>query len=281
LANIRISQYTSIGRPLGFRAAIDRAVLLVSLASAVSGAALAWSSGDAPAQALWQAMVWLLVVFGSWALAREFNPDDPPAAFIGMAAGLVTAFGVASPGILLAFTTLALMRIVNRSSGLAARKSDSIGVTVLAIVVMYTTRSPFFGVVAALAFILDGSLREPLRHQWLFALVCAGATIVYMVDHDVGLAWFRVPGTLLEWLSLLFVLILALNALLLREVRSRGDFTGRELDLARVRGAIAVGLAAVLQGLNRPAQVAIVVAAIAGISMGMALRKGFRVRVPG
>jgi hypothetical protein len=251
-------------------------VLLLLPAAALLGAAAAWLAGSGSLQALQQAVIYALVLFGSWALARELNPDDNPAAFLSLACGMLVVLLVASPGVLIVFVTLGLVRIVNRSTGLAARKTDSIVLTLLSIIVIYATESPLFGAVAALAFVLDGSLQEPLRRQWLFGLVCLGATIVYMVDHDIGPGMLRAPDTLVEWLSLLFLLIFALNILLTRTVNSRGDINGRPLELKRVRGGMAVGLFAGLQGIQTIAGVAVIIAVIAGICIGMAFRKGFR-----
>jgi hypothetical protein len=245
------------------------------------GAAMAWADGQSGVQLLQQAVEFLLIVFGSWALSRELDPDDHTAAFISMAAAVLAALVVDAPGILIVFTTLGLVRIVNRSTGLVPRMADSILVMVLSLFVIYMTESPFFGIVAALAFILDGSLREPLRHQWVFGLVCLGGTVVYMVDHNVGFDHLSPPDSLFEWLALLFLLIFALNTLLLKKVHSKGDMGGKRLDLGRVRGGMAVGLFAALQGLVHPDDIVIIVATIAGICIGMAFRKGFKAPVAG
>jgi len=141
---------------------------------------------------------------------------------------------------------------------------------------IYGTQSPYFGAVAAIAFALDGVLKEPLRHQWIFALICFGGSVVYMVDHDIGLVHMSVPDSLFEWLAVLFLLIFALNTLLLKKVHAKGDVNGRKLDIKRVRGGMAVGLFAALQGVDRPDSVVIIVATIAGICIGMAFRKGFK-----
>ena len=279
MAYHKIYKYTSIGRPLEPDFPTNKAVLILMPAGAVIGAVSSWMGGGAAIDVLQQAMIFLLVVFGSWALARELDPDDHLAAFIAMAAAVLAALAVDGPGLLIVFATLGLVRIVNRSTGLVARKSDSIICVLLVLLVMYSTGSPFYGVVAALAFFLDGSLKEPLRHQWIFGLVCLGGTVVYMVDHDIGLGPVSAPDTLFEWLALLFLLIFALNTLLLKKVFSKGDANGKVLDLNRVRGAMAVGLFAALQGIMRPAGVVIIVAVIAGICIGMAFRKGFKAPV--
>jgi hypothetical protein len=281
LAYHKIYKYTSIGRPLEPEYRSNKAVLILMPLGAALGAVTAWMDGQTALEVLQQAIFFLLVVFGSWALARELDPDDHTAAFISMAAGVFAALLVDAPGLLIVFVTLPLVRIVNRSTGLAARMSDSVIVMLLVFLVIYATESPFFGLVAALAFILDGSLKEPLRHQWVFGLICLGATIVYMVDHDIGVTHLSAPDSLFEWLALLFLLIFALNTLLLKKVHSKGDSSGKTLDLSRVRGGMAVGLFAALQGIMRPDDVVIIVATIAGICVGMAFRKGFKAPASG
>lgn len=276
MANHRIYQFTSVGRPLDPAFPTNRAVLILMPMSAVLGAVLSWIQSGDPWQALQQALVYALLIFLAWALAREFAPDDNPAAFISLSGGLVAALASSSPGLMTAFVTLGLVRIVNRTTGLAARRTDSIALMALSIVTIYATASPLFGGVAALAFILDGSLREPLRQQWLYGLICLGASVVYMVDHGIGPTHLSVPDSLFEWLALLFMLIFALNIILTRTVRSKADTGGRALEVNRVRAGMAIGLLAALQGIHEPAEVAVIVAAIAGICIGMAFRKGFR-----
>lgn len=276
MAYHRIYKYSSIGRPLDPKFRTNQVVLALMPAGAGLGAVTAWLGGQSGEQVLLQAIHFFLIVYCSWALARELDPDDHVAAFISLAIALFAALTVASPGILIVFATLGLVRIVNRSTGLAARQLDSVIVMLLAIAVIYSAQSPYFGLVAALAFILDGSLKEPLRRQWIYALVCFGGTIVYLVDHDVGLINLAVPDSLFGWLALLFLLIFALNTLLLKEVHSRSDVNGATLDLSRVRGGMVVGLMAALQGIGRPEGVVIIVTVIAGIGIGMAFRKGFK-----
>ncbi len=277
----RIYKYTSIGRPLETKNPTNKAVLLLMPLAALLGAVTAWMGGSAGGQVLQAAISFTLIAFGSWALARELFPDDNPAAFISMALAVLAALSFESPGILIVFATLGLVRIVNRSTGMTAKMTDSVIVMLLAFWVIYSTQSPFFGAVAALAFLFDGSLKEPLRQQWVFALICFGGMIVYMVDHDVGLAYFLAPDSLLEWLSLAVLLVLALNMFLLKKVRSGADLNGRPLDIGRVKGGMAIGLFAAFQGLAALQGVILLVATIAGIAIGMAFRKAFRAPASG
>lgn len=271
-----IYRYSSIARPLDFSYPSNRAVLLLLPLAAVVGAVLGWLHAGAVPAALQQALVVALSAFAAWALARELDPDHNASAFIAMALGFTAALWVESPGILIVFVTLGLARMVNRSTGLAARSSDSVMLLLLSILVIYVDQSPFFGLVAALAFFLDGSLKEPLRRQVIFGLIAAGATVVYLVDHDLGLGALALPKSLYGWLALLFLLIFALNTLLLKSVESKGDCGDQPLDAARVRGGMAVGLLAALQGVRSPDDAVLIVAVITGIGVGMAFRRSFR-----
>jgi hypothetical protein len=277
MAYHRINRYTSIGRPLDREKVAGKALLFLMPLGAVLGAALAWRQGAQPVQVLYQAVYLLLSVYGSWALARELDPDDPVVAFLSLAAGLIAALAAAPSALLVLLTALGLVRIVNRSSGLVARKTDSLVLMALSVLVIYQTDSPLFGVVAALAFILDGSLREPLRRQWAFALVCLGGTVVYTVDHGAVLWQVSAPDTLFGWMTWLFLLIFTLNMLLLKSVRSKDDSLGKEMNLGRVKGGMSIGILTAVQGMSQPENVVLVVAVIAGICFGMAFRKGFKV----
>lgn len=281
MAYHRIYRYTSIGRPLKPDLPAHKAVLVMLPLGALLGAVYAWMDGQAASQVLRQALYFFLIVYGAWALSRELDPDDPTVAFISLVAGVLAALAVDSPGILIVFATLGLVRMVNRSSGRVARLSDSAILLILALLVIYATESPLYGVVAGMAFFLDGVLKEPLRRQWVFGMICIGGTVVYMVDHDTGFSQVTVPDSLFGWLAVLFLLIFALNTLLLKSVQSKGDSNGKVLDAGRVRGGMAIGLLAALQGVSRLDQVVIIVAVIAGICFGMAFKKRFQAPATG
>ncbi|MEJ2402082.1 MAG: hypothetical protein P8Y52_11915 [Xanthomonadales bacterium] len=279
MVSYRIYQYTSIARPPDPSEPAMRVIGYLLPVVAVLGAVLAWQDGQDLAGVLREAVLFALALYGSWALARELDPDDTPTAFLGAGAALLAMLLADAPGILIVYVTLGLVRTVNRSSGLPARHTDAILLAALAIWLMYAMDSPLYGLVAGLAFALDGSLREPLRRQWLFALICLGAIVVYTVDHGFGLAQIGVPDSLFEWLGLLFVVIFALDAALLKRVRACADVKSRPLDVNRVRGGMTVGFLAALQGLTEPDHVVLIIAVLAGLCVGIALRKGFRAPV--
>jgi hypothetical protein len=277
MANHRIYRYTSLARPPNPAGRAGKVVLYLLPVAALLGAVMGWLRMASFGGVALYAAVFTLVLYGAWALARELDPDDSPVSFISMALGLLAALLVQDPGVFVVYVTIALVRLVNRSSGLEPRHSDSFLLMLASIGVIYHSASPLFGLVAGLAFALDGSLKNARPSQWVYGLVCMGATIVYMVDHDIGLAALQVPDSLFEWIALLFILIFALDTLLMKRVRTRGDVNGLRLDIARVRSGMAVGALAALQGITRPGEVVVIVATIAGLCIGIAFRKGFKV----
>lgn len=269
-------KFSSVGRALDPALTSNKAVLFLSPVAAVFGMVSAFYQGADFLTALQAAGVFALSVFGTWALARELLPDDQAGAFVSMAMGFLAAMAFSRPGLLVLFTTLLLVRVVNRSTGLAPRTSDSVVITGLVIWAVYSTHNPWFGAVGALAFFLDGVLIQPVKKQWLFALVCLGTMVVYMVDHEVSW-WHMVSAhSLLEWLALLALFVFALNLILLKKVHSRGDADQNKLNLERVKAGMGIGILATLQGLAHMSEVILLVATIGGLCIGIAFRRAFR-----
>ncbi len=226
-------------------------------------------------------VVAFLVVFACWALGRELAPDDNPAAFVGTALAFVGLWWWPSPSLLVLFTALALSRIVNRSTGLTARPSDSVIVTALVIWTMVSLQSPLAGVVAALAFSLDARLAEPNRRQWSFAAACLTAVVlqVWLTGSDnLEVTFLPEPQYVVAAVTLLAFLVLSLS---LRSVSSKGDIGGLVLKASRVRGGmLVVWLLALQTGLQAPGAIEAVMpvlAAMAGaVLAGLASRVSIR-----
>jgi len=272
----RIYRFSHLFRMLDPAWPSNLAVLIVAPLAAVSVLGWAWMSRHSPSASLTAGVVAALAVFGTWALAREVLPDDHVAPFVSLALGFLAALSFLTPGLFLLFATLGLVRIVNRSTGLMPRTSDSVVVTLLVIASIYATARPWFGLVAALAFFLDGVLKKPVKKQWLFALVCLGATVVYFVDHD--LTWWQMVrlDSLLKWLAMLAMLLLTFNMLTLKKVHARGDVGNARLNVERVKAGMVVGILATLQGLDAKSESILLISTIAGLGLGITFRRAFR-----
>ena len=276
----KIYTFTSIGRPVEWKSPIDRAMILLLAPAAMVGLAAALWQGVPFTDSLLKVVVTTLAAFGGWALGRELDPDDHAAAFVALVLSvLMVALGKPDAGyfhLLILFVTLGLVRQVNRSTGLEARISDSFLLLGLTLWVIYGTGNPLFGLVAGLSFAFDGTLGRPLRRQLLFALLSFGATVVYMVDHDLGSEVYEIPHTLTQWLAALAVVVFSLNILLVRRVTSLSDVSRRAMDTERVRGGMAVAVLGVAQGLPDVHEISLLAAAIAGVCLSWAFRRSFK-----
>lgn len=276
----KIYTFSSIGRPVDWKVATNRAMVLSLAPVALAGAAVAAWQDLPPLEALVFTLAAALAAFGGWALGRELDPDDQAAAFVALVISALVVLFVGPAGgnyhLLVLFTVLGLVRQVNRTTGLKARLGDSLVLLALTLWVIYGTANPLFGLAAGFSFILDGSLDRPLRRQLVFALLSLGAIVVYMVDHDIGREVFGTPHTLAQWLAALAAVVFALNILSMRTVNSVADVSRRPLDPARIRGGMSVAVVAVAQGLPQMREVSLLAAAIAGVCLTWAFRRSFR-----
>jgi hypothetical protein len=277
----RIYRYSSIARPLDPAWPTNKAVMILMPVALAAGIGWSLFMSQGVQGAMINGVVFALAVFGSWALGRELLPDDHAAAFVGMAMAFLACLSFYAPGLITLFTTLGLVRMVNRSTGLMARTSDSVVLTLLVIWTIYATQSPWFGAVAALAFVMDASMKGPQRKQLLFAALCIGTMVVYIVDYDVSWLSLQPPNSLLQWLAIATSLLLGLNLLLMKKVHSRGDVGDRRLSPDRVKAGMVIALLACLQGLADMPQVILLLATIAGLCLGMAFRRSFRTTAKG
>ncbi len=275
MASRGLYRITAIGRPIDPAYPTNRAVLVLLPVGALAAGAFAAVKDATAGEIVWAGLHGALAAFGTWALARELAPDHDRAAFVSMGLGLAIALLLNQPGLLLLFNTLFLVRIVNRSTGLAAKLSDSILVAALTAWSVYAVPSPLMGLAGAVAFGFDAVLRDPVKHQWIFAACCLAATAfaVYL-----GGSTAHVPAmtTTTSLILLLIVLSYLFTIALTREIASPGDVTGH-LSPARVRAGMLVGVLVPLQALFNPdafSSAGLIWATVAGVSL-IGLRKLF------
>jgi hypothetical protein len=182
------------------------------------------------------------------------------------------ALPLIGPGsILVLFTTMLLLRIVNRSTGLAARVTDSAAVTVLVLLTVHFTQNPVLAAIAALAFALDALLSTPLRRQWVFVGLCLGGTVLWQLTLGSAMQprWRLDTG-----LGLLLATITAVylaTLLRTRVMRACGDVTTEPLSATRVRTGMLICLLVAAQGVVATqtglAATAVLWASMAGVAL--------------
>ncbi len=221
----------------------------------------------------------VLAGFGSWALGRELAPDDQAAAFVAMFLAVIMMLfagpEASSYGLLVLFMTLGLARQVNRTTGLEARVSDSLLLTILLALGIYSTANPLIGIAGFVSFALDGYLSKPLRRQWMFAFISIVVMVVYMVDHESATQIYTLPESLGQWVAALIALVFALSLALGTGINSLGDVGRKKLDAARVRAGMLVALVVIMTGIPDIMQVGLVTATAAGVCLSSAVRRSF------
>lgn len=215
---MRLADLTSVGR------AIDPAyptnLALIVLVSAVGVATGIWQNS-----AIWGLRAGIAVFFG-WALTRELDPEREMAAFVSAFLVILMLLLVGLPDGPM-FWLLLAMRVVNRTTGLAATWLDSLLLLALAL------GSPWLLLLTAVFFTTDGWLSPPHHRQYLFAAISVAAAVHSMESAAVDAGF--VPET-----AAVALILSAIGGPLVfacREVRARGDATEETLRPLRVQAA--------------------------------------------
>ncbi|MHC1714825.1 MAG: hypothetical protein AB9858_08105 [Acidaminococcaceae bacterium] len=168
-----MDRFTHLGRPVDPAYPTNVAIAVLSVATLISVSLwrLLYLHSEFIA-ALTQGGQLAGVVFLTWALGRELDPDANIVAFLAITPAVVLAVLVGTPNFSLVFLALLLLRVVNRSLGVPAKPTDSLLVLLLASWLAWSG-AWYVLMCAAVAFILDSVLVNPLpRHRW-FGLVSA------------------------------------------------------------------------------------------------------------
>jgi len=266
---MRIERLSSITRSIDLNYPTNRIIVEITLLFLLGTAGFQLILGKAISSALYSGLIAGASVFLAWAFARELDPDNELSAFFAAFLGCAGFVFFPSPFLLALFLEILLIRIVNRSTGLPSKTSDSIAVLLLSGWIS-SQGNWIFGLFTALAFFLDSFLPEPNRQNRIFGVI---AFIVSL------LAFIRTPGkesVLLDVEVGLFILAAVLlfipHVLSSRKIKSRGDLTGIPLDSLRTQAAqltamLSAGLSAVLGGVAGAESLMPLWGAILGISL--------------
>ena len=266
---MRIKRLSSITRSIDLNYPTNRIIVEITLLFLLGTAGFQLILGKAISSALYSGLIAGASVFLAWAFARELDPDNELSAFFAAFLGCAGFLFFPSPFLLALFLEILLIRIVNRSTGLPSKTSDSIAVLLLSGWIS-SQGNWIFGLFTALAFFLDSFLPEPNRQNRIFGVI---AFIVSLI------AFIRTPGKesiLLNAELGLFILAAVLlfipQVLSSRKIKSRGDLTGIPLDSLRMQAAqltamLSAGLSAVLGGVAGAESLMPLWGAILGISL--------------
>ena len=235
-----ISKITAIARPIDSNYPTNRAIALLALAVIVGGTVLRLIAGANFMQSISWGVAAGLAVFLAWALARELDPDHALSAFVAAGLALIGLFFFDLPGLTVLFWMIILLRIVNRTAGLPATILDSL--LVLGIGSWLTLQGNWvYGLMTALAFLLDSQLSPPHRRHLLFAAIALLVTVMlFFFDGSMPRVGESSPAIVLAVLvmSALFVPVIIVS----RKLKTVGDQTNEPLDPRRVQAAQGIAL---------------------------------------
>lgn len=260
-----MERFTHLGRPVGLAYPTNVAIAVLSVATliAVSLWQLLYLHSGFMA-ALLQGGQLAGVVFLTWALGREVDPDANTVAFLAIAPAVVLVVLVGAPDFSLLFLALLLLRVVNRSLGLPAKRGDSL--LVLALASWLACSGAWYGLMcAAVAFLLDSVLVNPLpRHRWFGLAAAVGAVWSQSRFLGVSQSW---PGFVTGMVAAGGIGLLLLM-LFTPSPRSVGDLLAvpvnwKRLQAARIVGFILALFAVLSQGMQGLAELSLLLTVLA------------------
>jgi hypothetical protein len=225
---------SSLGRTLDPRYPTNRAVIILVPTIAAIGVLVALIEGDSVVAALILGVRIGLASFVSWALTREIDPDHSGSAFLSMAIGTLAACLLPGVNLLLTFWVMALLRILNRTSGAAARWLDTLVISAFSIWLAWTF-DWLTGLIAGFVMFLDGCMDDPLpRHRYIGAGLAAASLVGFLIgvlgatphSFSLDLLWGLIPALLLV------PLLIRSNQIL-----SVADVSGKALNAKRIQAA--------------------------------------------
>jgi hypothetical protein len=237
---MRIRDITALGRPIDPRYPTNLAIAVLSVVVAIAGAIWRLISGAALLESAQWGIGAGFVLFLTWALGRELDPDHDLSAFVGAGLAIIALLLFDMPSLLLILWLLLLLRLVNRTVGLPAKPLDSLAILGLG---AWLTWQGYWvvGLMTAAAFLLDGLLSPPLRYH----LVAAGLALVTTVLLSIfrgNMAMVSGPTTPVVVSSVviagLFLVVIATS----RELHAVADATGKPLNRRRVQAAQVLAL---------------------------------------
>jgi hypothetical protein len=174
----------------------------------------------------------------AWVLAREIDPDNDYSAFIALALATLGAF-IATPNIWALAGGVILLRIVNHIVGYSAKLFDGAVAIGIGIATMLVTGAWIFGLVVAVAFLIDALLPEPSEFSWTFLLGSLIITIPVWRYLDVKLI-----GYPQNWLIIILVIgaLFALHIITIPAFKTVCDVTKAPVMPMRIKAGMALML---------------------------------------
>jgi hypothetical protein len=238
---MKLTDFTALGRiPIDPSYPTNLAIATLALVVTIAGTIVRLLSGAALLESVLWGIGAGLVLFLTWALGRELDPDHDLSAFVGVGLVLLGFLLPDMPSLLVIFWLLMVLRIVNRTVGLPAKPLDSLGVLGLG---AWLTWQGYWmvGLMTAAAFLLDGLLSLPLRYHLFAAVLAFVVTVILSIFHG-DMAMETGPTMLVVISTVVMAGLFLVVIITTRQVKAVGDATGQLLNPKRVQAAQVLAL---------------------------------------
>ena len=230
---MELRRFSGLARPVDTGYASNRRIAGASVAVLAAAWLIAGIATGQWLGALGTAALTALAFFLAWALGRELDPDEDAAALAGAALTLPGLALAGLPDIGALFLVLLAMRVLNRTTGVAATVLD-VGLLLVLGLVVALPGQPVYLAAAGAALMVDGIISPPSRRRVIIGLgagaIAAAGVIVLMPGG---------PRPQPELLAGLAALVLAAAFVPViqaqRGLQSVADDTGEPLAVQRVR----------------------------------------------
>lgn len=238
---------SNLWRVLDPRVLSNRLILLFAGAVTIGVGIYRLANGANPTEAVIQAAAAGVFAVLAWALGRELDPDHNLPAYVAAGLSVLALFVLGTPNLLLTVTVIAMLRLVNRTTGLPARITDSL--LIIALVGVVVARDGFWviGPVVAAAYLLNALLIQPDRpnsfYFTLLTLLVTAAAAALFPTAEWTLRFDAPLGGSLAITALAYLVIVLRDP---ARIEAVGDWTGRPLSHQRVQAAQLLALVAAL-----------------------------------
>lgn len=227
---------SALSRPLDVDYPDNRLIVFLFAVVFLVSTSMRVFSGDSFIQGLIWGSRAALSVFFAWALTKEIYPDNPGSAVIASFLGISSLFFTNNSGLLVAVFLLAVLRMVNRTTGVPLTVLDSILIMLMGTYLVYSGKW-VYGMLMGIAFLMDAVLEKPVRRHFLFG----GISIligIFGLYKNYTAASFTSEYHLYHFFALLvLILFLIVRVIFAGTPHSLADISGEQLSRERIVAA--------------------------------------------
>ncbi len=172
-------KFSNLGRPIDQEYFPNVAVVVVTIITIASGTVYKILTDENITFALIFGFLLGVNIFLTWALSREIDPDNDFSAFVQIPFTIWGMLYFEIPNLFLMLLALMSFRILNRTTGLKATWFDTILWFVVGCTMVYAG-DWLAGILVGAAYILDGTLSNPLRRNVYFGISAILFALVYL-----------------------------------------------------------------------------------------------------